>query len=482
VSEERMILEVKIDNINKNNKKLVSKSNYLVEARPRQRLTVNEAKLIALLISMIHPDDEDFKAYRFKVSDLATLWGLDKKHSEKDKNLYKDASFYNEVREITNSLREKAIDIYSEETNSYLNTGWLSASEYFVGRGYIELEFSPRLKPYLLQQKERFTSYILQNYMSLHSSYSMKIYELLKRHEYKNTKKIRIEFEEVRKILGIKPDEYKRYNDFKRYVLLVAYKEIPQKTDISFEFKEIKIGRKITAIEFAIYPNPDWNKDAKPKPLPYIKEVPEEKEIKGIFFCLSCQKKFDKYQEQKNIDGLFVPVCPYCQKKYIIETAKVPLTPKALKEFLKFYKPEKLFKTIDIVDFQKRKGQKIESYQKYLMTLLVKGVIEPEGYKEPEERLKEELERKKALEEERKKKHAEEKQLKLGRKVRDYIKKLPSDELEALTEQAIKQIEQPMQEALKSKKTDDLTKSLAELNLKVQMEIVIQETVFKEEI
>jgi hypothetical protein len=116
------------------------------------------------------------------------------------------------------------------------------------------------------------------------------------------------------------------------------------------------------------------------------------------------------------------------------------------------------------------------------MTLLVKGVIEPEGYKEPEERLKEELERKKALEEERKKKHAEEKQLKLGRKVRDYIKKLPSDELEALTEQAIKQLEQPMQEALKSKKTDDLTKSLAELNLKVQMEIVIQETVFKEEI
>jgi plasmid replication initiation protein len=202
MSEKKTIVKVSLDIMDKKNKKIVSKSNYLVEARPRQRLTVNEAKLIAVLISMIHPDDEDFKAYRFKISDLARPWGLDKNQTKKGTSLYKDASFYNEVREITNSLREKAIDIYSEETNSYLNIGWLSASEYFVGKGYMELEFSPRLKPYLLQQKNKFTSYILQNYMSLHSSYSMKIYELLKRHEYKDTKRFKIELVELKKILA----------------------------------------------------------------------------------------------------------------------------------------------------------------------------------------------------------------------------------------------------------------------------------------
>jgi hypothetical protein len=415
---------------------------------------------------MIHPDDKDFKKYRFKIMELADFLGIDRKNA------------YEDLPKVSKSLMRKVCEI--EEETGFLQVALLSSARYHTGEGLLDLEFSPELKPYLLELRERYVKHHLRFIIILNSSHSMRIYELLKQYEKIGTRRIKIK--DLREMLGVKPDEYKRYNDFKRFVLLPAKKELPDKTDIDFEFKEIKTSRKITAIEFAIYPNPDWNKDAKPKPLPYIEEVPEEKEIKGIFFCLSCQKKFDKYQEQKNIDGLFVPVCPYCQKKYIIETAKVLLTPKALKEFLKFYKPEKLFKTIDIVDFQKRKGQKIESYQKYLMTLLVKGVIEPEGYKTPEERLKEEEERKKVLEEERKKKQAEEKQLELGKKVRDYIKKLPYDELEALKDHAIKQLEQPMQEALKSKKTDDLTKSLAELNLKVQMEFIIQETVFKEEI
>ncbi len=481
MNEVKAVMRINLDSTDKNNKKVVSKSNYLVEARPKQRLTINESKLIAVLISMIHPDDEDFKAYRFKISDLARLWELDKNYTKKGISLYKDTSFYIEVRETTIRLREKAIDVYNPETNSYLNTGWLSSSEYFIDRGYIDLCFDPKLKPYLLQQKKKFTSYILQNYMSLHSSYSMKIYELLKRYEYRDTKRFKIELEELRKILGIKPYEYKLYGDFKRKVLLKAEKEIPKKTDIGFKFVQIKTGRKITAIEFIIY---STNKKVEelPEILPIPEEVSKEKEneIKGIFFCLSCQKKFDESQEQKHIEGFFIKVCPYCRQKYIIKTAKVPLTPKALKEFLKMYKPDNIYKTIDIIDFQKSKGKQIESYQKYLMILLLKGVIEPEGYKSPEERLKEELERKKKEEEERKKKEAEKKRLDFEKKVRDYIDKLPNNELKTLTDQAIKRLEPSWQKALESKE-DDFRKPLAKVHLQVQMEKIIEETVFVKE-
>ena len=177
-----------------------------------------------------------------------------------------------------------------------------------------------------------------------------------------------------------------------------------------------------------------------------------------------------------------MPVCPYCKQKYIIQTAKVPLKNEVLKEFLKMYKPEKFYRTIDIINFQKSKGKQIESYQKYLMTLLAKGVIEPEGYKPPEERLKEELERQKKDEEERKQKAAYEKQLELEKKAGDYIKKLPDDELKALKKQAIKQLDPSIQENLKIENENDLRKMTADISLKLEMQKIVEETIFKKEI
>jgi hypothetical protein len=50
----------------------------------------------------------------------------------------------------------------------------------------------------------------------------------------------------------INKDEYIRYRDFRRWVLNVAQKELTEKTDISFEWKEEKIKRVCVAIEFII--------------------------------------------------------------------------------------------------------------------------------------------------------------------------------------------------------------------------------------
>ena len=45
---------------------------------------------------------------------------------------------------------------------------------------------------------------------------------------------------------------YSIYNNFKNKVILQAQKELAEKTDISFEFEEIKTGRKVTGIKFCI--------------------------------------------------------------------------------------------------------------------------------------------------------------------------------------------------------------------------------------
>ncbi|MEH7569563.1 replication initiation protein, partial [Priestia megaterium] len=115
---------------------------------------------------------------------------------------------------------------------------------------YITLQFHPSLKYLFLELKEKFTSYQLENVVRLNSVYSIRIYELLK--QYERLRKRELTLEELRHFLAIEPTKYKQYGHFKSKVLAVAQKEINNKTDIHFEFVEIKTGRKVTSIEFII--------------------------------------------------------------------------------------------------------------------------------------------------------------------------------------------------------------------------------------
>jgi len=228
----------------------VVKSNDLIEAR--YDLTLTEQRIILYMASMIEPNDEDFKTYRITVSDFIAIIGVD------------DKSAYNQVRQVTESLISNVLRIYKPETNSYLSIAWLSSSHYFVGEGYVELRFDPGLKPYLLQMKARFTSYKLTAVARLNSSHSIRIYEILKQYQKIGVRTFKVE--ELRKILGVADSEYKLYADFKRRVILTAQSELAKSTDLSFTFRELKTGRKVTGIEFTItVKQPEPQAEAKPQ-------------------------------------------------------------------------------------------------------------------------------------------------------------------------------------------------------------------------
>ena len=223
----------------------VIKSNNLIESR--YKLPINEQKMLYTMIAGIEKGDEDFKLYRFCATDLAELWGV-----KPDQNIYKS------VRQVANSLRRRTLDIYDEATNSALNVGWISSSKYFLGEGYVELCFDPNLKPHLLKLKTCFVKMSLGVLLQLRSSYTMRIYELL--NQFKKVKVRRIEYLELRGILGIPENKFARYNNFKRKVLLVAQRELKEGSskkeeefDIWFDFLEIKQARKVVAIEFLIH-------------------------------------------------------------------------------------------------------------------------------------------------------------------------------------------------------------------------------------
>jgi plasmid replication initiation protein len=220
---------------NLNDDLLVVKSNKLIEAH--YKLPILEQKLILLITSLINKNDEDFKPYKIKICELNMLLGINDKNS------------YRKVAEITKEFMKKVLEI--KEPNRMIQLHWISTAKYYFNEGYVELEFHPELKPYLIKLQEFFTIYNLKNTIQLKSAYSIRIYELLK--QYENLAKRIISVENLRIILQIDPDEYKNYADFKKKVLLVAMEELKEKTDLYFDIEEIKKSKKVISIKFNIY-------------------------------------------------------------------------------------------------------------------------------------------------------------------------------------------------------------------------------------
>jgi plasmid replication initiation protein len=219
--------------MNENIKKLVVKSNSLVESK--YKLTTREQKIILYLISQIKKEDEEFKTYTLPIKKFSEMLGL------------KGAPKYSEMKKITKNLIGKVMEIKLDKKVHQVS--WLSYVVYNEEEGTVDLRFDPFLKPFLLQLRKEFTTYHLQNIISLRGSYSIRLYELLK--QYETIKERIFELEELKGLLGV-DDMYPAYGNFKQRVLIPAKEEIAQKTDLLFDFEELKNGRSVQRIKFKI--------------------------------------------------------------------------------------------------------------------------------------------------------------------------------------------------------------------------------------
>lgn len=217
---------------------IVTQSNKLIETPTG--LDLQERRIILTLASLIQPNDEDFRLHRIKVKDLADILGIQEKN------------FYKKVKDVVTRLQKKTLTVVSESGND-LNVQWLASSEYFSGEGYVELEFSKKLEPYLLKLQKEYTPFKLRNVLRLRSEYSMKMYELLK--QYEKLHKRELSYADLRYVLEIPESKYRQYGHFKDKVLKQAQTELKEKTDLCFTYDEIKRGRKVVGFVFHIKKN-----------------------------------------------------------------------------------------------------------------------------------------------------------------------------------------------------------------------------------
>lgn len=233
---------------------VVWQSNQLAEAR--YELSPREQKLVLYVISMIEPEDEDFKRYVVNVADFAKLAKLSK------------SELYKELRDLAENLKSKVLVIpnhLDSETGKYVDlvTSWFSDALITAnGQGYFAVEISRNLKPYLLKVKREFFKFRLQQVMQMRSAYAIRLYQFAKRWEFK--RKYLVSVAELRGIMGALHPAGRgktkaalgNYADFKRRAVQTAVDEINAKTDIFLSFIEVKArgSKAVESLDFTIAP------------------------------------------------------------------------------------------------------------------------------------------------------------------------------------------------------------------------------------
>lgn len=229
----------------KNN--IVKKSNALIK-NARYGQTLTQQKLIFFVLSMIRVEDDDFKTYVIPVSEIMERMGV-------------SDGLYNRIKTESRGLMKKVLTI--EERNAAgkkveTTIPWFFFIQYVEGSGSVRVCLHPGLKPYLLQLKGCFTTYMLDYVLSMRSGYSIKLYEYLKM-ELAFYHKVYFGLEEFKAFLQIdqKP-AFEQYGNIKARILLPASKEINKNTDIQIlKLIEKKRSRKVIGFTliFAMKPS-----------------------------------------------------------------------------------------------------------------------------------------------------------------------------------------------------------------------------------
>lgn len=218
-----------------NNRNIVKQDFQLVNAK--FKLDTSEIKFIMTALAQINADDKEFCTYEIKVSELEAKLQTEQNSTR--------------LKQFAKKLMSKPLEVPTEG-KGWIVFNWFSKIQFVPEQRKFIVRVDDDLKPYLLELRDRFVTCNLKYILPLTSSYSVRIYQMLK--EYEKLKIRYIKVDELMDILQV-PKSLKIYANFKNKVLKVAEKELAEHTDICFTFEEEKEGKKVDRLIFRIYPN-----------------------------------------------------------------------------------------------------------------------------------------------------------------------------------------------------------------------------------
>jgi plasmid replication initiation protein len=220
----------------------VVKANEIIQ-KAKFDLGLLEQKTFCYAVSKIKPNDAINTEYVFSINDYCDACGINRNSGKT----------IEEVKKALKKLRDKSFYLLDEK-GSYVLIGWLSKVRVDPKSGKIAVIFDEDMQKYLIGLYENYTQYSLLCILPMRSSYSIRLYELLKSFSGFNCKEFDIDDLQMKLC-----SYYKRFPDFRRKVLEVATKEINLYTDIEISWQPIKKGRKVVKVKFDIKKREGWN-------------------------------------------------------------------------------------------------------------------------------------------------------------------------------------------------------------------------------
>lgn len=233
--------ETKIDVYEQRSYKVV-KANEIVQ-KARYDLNITELKALAFILSKIKPNDKEGQEYSFNVQEYCKVCGID----------WKSGGNYGYIKATLKGLRDKSFWLL-DETGRESTVGWLSKARIDKGSGKITVKLDEDIEKYVVGIFSDFTQYSLLSTLPMKSSYSFRIYELLKSYAY--TKQHTFGIDDLKSKLGA--TTYVNFKDFRRKVIEIAVREINEYTDLEVSWQPITKGRKVIQVQFDIIQRDTW--------------------------------------------------------------------------------------------------------------------------------------------------------------------------------------------------------------------------------
>lgn len=207
----------------------------------RFSLSIQEQRCVLYAISKIKPEDTAFSEYTFDIKDFYALCGIDN-------------DSYTRLKQTLKGLSDKSWWAVIDDKGTESLLRWFSTLRTNKRSGKVTVKFHEDMMPFLLQLAEQareqgafYTQYGLKYVLPMRGQYSPRLYELLKSYQ-KNNRQWFFEVEELKRVLDCQ--NYKNFNDFKRFVLQPAVEEINQYTDLNVAYDTEKEGRRIARVNF----------------------------------------------------------------------------------------------------------------------------------------------------------------------------------------------------------------------------------------
>lgn len=232
--------ETEIKELSKDMDNYVAMSNKMVLGK--SKLTLNEHKLMRLLIMQLRPQDDGLFIVRVGAMDIAELFGIPK------------SDVYRDLNNITTHIMREVIEIADGE-KKYKKFHWIDTAEYDNGVAIFKL--SEELRPYILGLKDFYTQYRLGEIASFRSTYAIRIFEVimealngLKPHADK-IGSVYIDIETIKRVTDTE-DKYKNITLFQHKVIDMAVRNMNDYSPYHVSAEPKKESRKIVGFYFIV--------------------------------------------------------------------------------------------------------------------------------------------------------------------------------------------------------------------------------------